>query len=432
MAAIWVMCDHFGLSRLVGMHYGFLAVRFMLVLSAYFAAKQLRVLWAGGPPASTAETTSKLVHYYATRVIRLGLLTYVVIALALLFNMDGARSSWGWHLAFATNHYIASHGEWPGVLSHFWSLAVQMQFLLFLPLVFILLSRKGLWLVLATGIGAAVLHRISVVTGDAGDLYRWMPLANSLDAFCMGIGLAWVERERPQWFAKLRHVWVAIVALAVLIMAHRLRGASYSTPLGTLTETLEAVALTLFFGALLAGRLFGPIGALLRSKPLVFFGGASLSIYAFHPLAHQMLSRWCTALGVSTATVAFQWGAVGLSLLVAWGGYHLLEIPARRFSAAVEPVLSRSLTQWAERRQRRRAFGWRWQPYSAVAAMALLLYTAILPVWITDPNLIMGEGGVLPYAAEEMEESLDDLPSLYLLEHPEVLILDEMLHTRMG
>ena len=48
LAALWVVADHFALSQLVGMHYGFLAVRLMLILSAYFAAKQLRIFWAGG------------------------------------------------------------------------------------------------------------------------------------------------------------------------------------------------------------------------------------------------------------------------------------------------------------------------------------------------------------------------------------------------
>src|SRR5690606_7721710 len=110
-----------GLSALVGMHYGFLGVRMMLVLSAYFAAKQLRLLWASGPAAQTPAVAGKLVHYYSSRVVRLGLLTYTTIALALLLNVESARNTWHWHALFATNHYITRFEEWPGALSHFWS-----------------------------------------------------------------------------------------------------------------------------------------------------------------------------------------------------------------------------------------------------------------------------------------------------------------------
>ncbi len=419
VVSIWVMCDHFGLSRLVGMHYGFLAVRLMLVLSAYFAAKQLRCFWASGPSTPVADRIGKLVHYYSSRVIRLGLLCYTTIFLALLLD-SGLRGTWPWHAAFATNLYIAHHGEWPGALSHLWSLAVQMQFLLVLPVVLLLVSRRGFWAVVFVGIVAAVGHRASVFYGGATDYHRWMLVANSLDAFALGLGLAWVERERPRWFALLLNPWAGVLALVSLIASLWLRATVYHLPHGIFTETLEAVALVIFFGALLGGRRFGPIGMALRFKPFVVLGTASLSIYALHPIAHQLLTRFWTYANVESvipSPLVFQWSAVFFSLAVAWVAYQLLEMPARKFASAVEPILTRTAIRVAAAAENWRGGAWQGQPVGTMVVVLLLGYSAVAPIFL--PHTQLNEAP--PLAIEEMEESLDDLPSLYWLESPDIL-----------
>lgn len=414
------MCDHFGLSRLVGMHYGFLAVRLMLVLSAYFAARQLRGLWASGPRVPSGEMISKLVHYYNSRVVRLGLLCYVTIFLALWLD-SGLRGSWPWHATFTTNLYIAHHGEWPGALSHLWSLAVQMQFLLVLPLVLLLVSRRGFWAIVWVGIIAAIGHRASVFYGGATDYHRWMLVANSLDAFALGLALAWIERERPRWFALLVNPWAGVVALAALVASLWLRRTVYHLPNGIFTETLEAIALVIFFGALLGGRRFGPIGMVLRFKPFVVLGTASLSIYALHPIAHQWLTRfwtWAHVESVFPSFLLFQWSAVFFSLAVAWIAYHLLELPARKFSAWVQPILTGATIRLLEMlKPWSGGATWQRQPIGTMAVVAFLAYSAVAPFFLPQTDL----NETSPLAIEEMEESLDDLPSLYWLESPDIL-----------
>ncbi len=383
VAALWVMCDHFGLSALVGMHYGFLAVRVMLVLSAYFAARQLRSLWS--TTAARGESiTSTLVHYYTSRVIRLGLVAYAAIFLAVLFNADGARATWHWHVSFATNLWILKNTDWPGCLSHFWSLAVQMQFLLLLPPALTILGPRRLPKFLLGGVLAALAHRACVWIHDAEAFIRWMPLTNSLDAFCMGVGLAWVQQERPDWFRKLELPSLTAVALIFLIATQWLRGSHYDSSWGVLIETGEAIAMTLFFGALLVGRSFGWLGRVLRSTPFVKLGAASLSLYALHPVVERLLAYLLIGGGApqdpSHIGLWFQGLAAGTAILAALAGFYLLEIPARKITSWIEngaSALAPGLLSFSDRFS---CWLRRWQPLGAVCLALLLVYGALTPL----------------------------------------------------
>lgn len=418
VAALWVMCDHFGLSALVGMHYGFLAVRVMLVLSAYFAARQLRSLWSpsyalqnGVPTGESVAST--LMHYYTSRVIRLGLVAYAAIFLAVLFNADGARATWQWHATFATNLWILKNTDWPGCLSHFWSLAVQMQFLLLLPLAVLILGRR-LPLFLFGGILAALVHRTCVWVNDAEAFIRWMPLTNSLDAFCMGFGLAWAQQERPEWFKKLELPSLTAVALFFLVATQWIRGVSYDSRWGVLIETGEAIAMTLLFGALLVGRSYGPVGRVLRSTPLVKLGAASLSLYALHPIVERLLAYLLVGRDApqNPAHIGlwFQGMAAATSILMAWIGFFLLEIPARKITTLIETG-SKAVTP-ALLAFSRRSMGWL-RPLQPVGAACLCL------------SLIYGSMAPLRYPAHrtfatETEEAPLDVDSLvpFFLDNP--------------
>lgn len=425
VAAIWVMCDHFGLSNLVGMHYGFIAVRLMLVLSAYFAAKQLRSLWSTkSEPASGEAVASKLVHYYTSRVVRLGLVAYTTILLAVLFNADMARGTWKWHASFATNEWIARNSDWPGCLSHFWTLAVQMQFLLLLPVVILIICRRRLKLVLFAGILAAIGHRACVVFGGVDDYFRWMPIANSLDSFCIGIGLAWMEQERPKWFAKLATPGAAIAAVAVMAGAHWMRGIYY-TPLGILTETSESIALAVLFGAMLGGRTFGPVGAFLRWKPMVKMGAASLSLYALHPIVERLLSRMIFGLGTHGGPVSaglwFQFLAAGSALLAAWGGYLLIETPARKISTMIESGAARIIPRLFASPWKRPQWTLNMRPVGMVGVCFVLFYGATAALRLTPPSVMtppLLEELIPPLFLGVGEEPAEDRPLFQVYPEP--------------
>lgn len=431
MAAIWVMCDHFGLSQRVGMHYGFLAVRLMLILSAYFAARQLKLLWVGGlngPSPAPGVLTSKLVHYYTSRVVRLGLVSYGTILVAVALNIDGARGTWQWHAAFATNEWIARYGDWPGSLSHFWSLAVQMQFLLLLPLAMILVCRGGFWPALIAGFIAAIGHRACVVYGGAGDFLRWMPISNSLDAFCLGVALAWVEGERPRLFERIKSPAVCGSALACLVAVHWLRGHAYDSPLGIFTETGESIALVLLFGAILGGRTFGPVGAFLRWKPLVKMGAASLSLYALHPIVERIMVRvflpGSTAQNSVETGLGFQLILVAAALGVAWGAYLLVEVPAGRISAALEPPLGRWVTKIGVgiRHLATPSPSWSLRPVGIVMVFLVLFYTATSSLRVSAP--LLEKNGAQPIANENVDDA-QDAPVLFFPMEQEPVWLDD-------
>lgn len=216
-------------------------------------------------------------NFYLRRILRIWPAYYLTLAVLSASDARGVLDTLPWHLFFATNILFVTTQSWyPWVTDHLWTLSVEEQFYLGLP-VLVLFVRRRLQHVLAGLIVLAVLFRLAALylRGDPG-IFFILPIAQ-FDALAGGALLALIQRQRGPIN------WIRLLA--------------WSLPLALIASWIplpdwidfpftEAVRL-LPVAALVAGcsrGIAGPVGAILGHRWLVAMGRISYGIYLYHPL----------------------------------------------------------------------------------------------------------------------------------------------------
>ena len=238
------------------------------------------------------------------------------------------------HFAASSTNYLASQRP-PSALQNYWSLAVEEQFYIVYPAVFVLaarwarrLSLRGrLALVLVAVIAASFTYSVLLTPANPSSAF-FSPLTRAWELALGGlIALGGDHLRRvPPTFAALAS-WAGLAAIAVADL--RLTSAS------VYPGSLVAIPV-LGAGLVIAGGVARPRwGAelLLRQGPFQFLGLISYSLYLWHwpILVIAAQSRGATTLPV--------WDNVWLLLLataLATVTYWLLENPVRRARILVQ------------------------------------------------------------------------------------------------
>lgn len=328
IAVIAVVAYHAGLPLVGG---GYIGVDVFFVVSGYL------ITWLLVNEVQSSGTVD-FVGFYLRRGRRLlpalAVVTVVTAACAFVFfapieqqrmaTTAVAASLYAANLFFArvSADYMAPAAETNPFL-HTWSLGVEEQFYFAWPLL--------IWLALRPrGDGSPQsLARLKRVVGVTTVLSF---------ALC-----AWLTQTRQSWafFLPLTRAWqFAAGALLALMPKHRDVPASRAAAVGlagaaTLVATVllfdqttafpgwRAALPTLATMALLVGSSHGPIGALLESRPMQYFGRRSYSLYLWHwpavVFAHALAPGDVVSLCVS----------LGLSWVLAEAGYRWVEMPVR-------------------------------------------------------------------------------------------------------
>jgi peptidoglycan/LPS O-acetylase OafA/YrhL len=159
-----------------------------------------------------------------------------------------------------------------------WSLAVEWHIYLCFPLLLWLWRRAGLWqmLVIVTGVSVALAMAILSYAS-----YLNLVRPEYLALFAFGAAAAYVLHGEPAavWVPRLRRVpwgWVALVLYAACI------GYTY-TDLEFPTYQVEFLSCAAALSTVAAGMLRGGVLArFLESRPLVWLGSVSYSLYLIH------------------------------------------------------------------------------------------------------------------------------------------------------
>jgi len=239
------------------------------------------------------------------------------------------------YLAFSQNFFMATTGylgdDWLRVL---WSLAVEVQFYLFVSLALFLIPRRQAVRWFALLAAASVVLRFVIYFTQANAAAALVVLLPSrLDSFLLGGLLALVPRRglgilRPS-------ASVALLASAWLFLRYyssaRLGGMmQYAVPSYYTVISVGAVALL----DLCVGR-FRPLAWLMESWPLVEAGRLSYFIYLFHmPVAltvFHLAQGTAPALGTPRAALLM---AVAFAVVCAAArlSYSFLEAPLIMYS----------------------------------------------------------------------------------------------------
>jgi peptidoglycan/LPS O-acetylase OafA/YrhL len=280
-----------------GHRFGWVGVDLFFVLSGYLIGGQLLAPLARGKRINFGR-------FFARRALRI-LPAYFVV-LAIYFGLPSWReypemSPW-WKFIISVQN-IGLHGG--TAFSHAWSLAIEDQFYLLLPLALLFVSRwprLGLIIPFVVFFGGIALRAFLAWQnpGDDGVSFRgfqlWIyyPTWTRLDPLVFGVILAAIEKFRPSWWKRLTNcaVWLWLPALAAIV---------YGLYLGereilTVTACVWQFPLIAFGMAALLVCVVSPRLPFSRIEVpgAAFIASIAYSIYLSHKLVIHAVMQFCS------------------------------------------------------------------------------------------------------------------------------------------
>jgi peptidoglycan/LPS O-acetylase OafA/YrhL len=356
VAISWVMIYHASGFGLVSQHpwvvkFGWMGVDLFFVLSGFLIAGQLLKAQANGAPDYP--------RFFARRLLRT--LPAFLVVLAVYALVPAARDRptllplWRF-LTFTQN--IDLHVDPPKAFSHAWSLCVEEQFYLALPLVLMLLARRASAARTTALIAALVLmgmalrgwfwlHDVAAQPFDlaaapqAGRYMRliYYPSWTRLDGLLAGVGLAAVRTFRPAWWARLtsRPNWLLIAGVAAVVAATQFFGGQTA---GFWPTVFGFPMVALGMGLMVAAG--AEAGSLIGSRAVPGAGALAAGAYSLY-LSHKIVfhavqvagAAWPRSLALAAALLA----ALVVGAALYWGVERpFLRLRDRGRAAPARPV----------------------------------------------------------------------------------------------
>ena len=273
--------------------------------------------------------------FYIRRALRIFPAFYLTLALAWIADVPPVRETFWWHALYASNVQVVVSGEWPGAISHFWSLAVEEQFYLVWPWLIVWAPRRWLAPAIVAAIAVAPLFRLWLATLGYRETLLGVLTPGSLDSLGVGALLALMrgssrdaasagtlpatlDRYFPLAAAGATAAWLVMIIVEAA-------GTLLPLPLLAIKQTMQAVV----FGWVVVGAASGfrgLTGRVLAAGPTVYIGRISYGVYLAHGFAGAMLAT----LGVSSHALDEPLRFIvlsGVTVGAAALSWHLLEAP---------------------------------------------------------------------------------------------------------
>lgn len=188
-------------------------------------------------------------------------------------------------LFYYVNYHNALQGHSNSSLGHLWSLAVEEQFYLLWPMIFIFLMAQGrncaLRFLLLSCLAVLIWRTYAFSALNLGTSYVYNAFDTRFDNLAIGCGLAFLfEKAKFRLISDRlsQHFWMPLVTLALLALSRSTENPDYEYgPAFTIDAALLAVLLIQVM-RLSHGRVWG----WLNSRPIVFLGVISYPTYLWH------------------------------------------------------------------------------------------------------------------------------------------------------
>jgi peptidoglycan/LPS O-acetylase OafA/YrhL len=269
-------------------------------------------------------------EFYRRRVVRLlpAIVAFVpvVVIWSALLGFDDTRE--GLFTTLLVSNWARINDEPMGVLAHTWTLAIEAQFYVIAPGLF-LLAIKGRTArrpyLLPAVLAAAVATWRASLWLFAGNLVGWADgglliyvtraTDTRLDAILVGAAVAFVYARTKVTVPG----WVATTSFAALIAM------GFADPEGDRMIVWGMALATVCAGVLILHLVTAdsPVHRVLVWRPLTFLGLISYGLYLWHLPVYKLL--YLQAPGLPWWFVATV--AIGLSILLAVASYYLVERP---------------------------------------------------------------------------------------------------------
>ena len=344
IAVISVIIYHIDANYLPG---GFLGVDLFFVLSGYLISSLIIKEYK-------STGTVNLYNFYVRRARRLLPAVYFMITVVLiiitLFNgvllkksyldaLFGYIYSSNWWYIFHKLDYFDSFGS-QSPFKHLWSLAIEEQFYMFFPLIFLIFNRKSksnnsnsklnknfIYVVLSLILVSLIAHILLFDINNINRIYFGTDTrAFSLLVGVVGAILYPMDRlsERTTKKDNMIYSIVSLVSILVLI-GIMINTSEYNTWLYRGGFLLVAIIGLIII--ISSGRQYTFMSKLLSFKPFVFIGKISYSLYLWH---FPILVVTTPVSEIGNPNLFYVTLRIVLIFLVATGSYMFVETPIRK------------------------------------------------------------------------------------------------------
>lgn len=273
--------------------------------------------------------TLSLRRFYLARTMRIFPAYYTFVLISYLLD---ARAGQWWNSAFLGNavsytiNYFNAFNHHPTTsLAHVWSLAVEEQFYILLPLAFIVLAARGRRFLIA-GVGLAAFAGVAwrawlIVGAHVDTAYVYNAFETRFDNLAVGCLLALcLDYKRviaaAEWCA--RRTWYPLVTIALLLSRRFVFAGVYHYAVGF---TVDALLIAIFVVQML--QLYRTRMWSWLEWPVVrYLGAISYPMYLYHGWGASVGRR----LPGNSPSLQFAAGILAM-IVLASGSYHLIELP---------------------------------------------------------------------------------------------------------
>ena len=310
-----VLCAHSAGTRhvpsgLQGSVFADLGVRTFFVISGFLITTLLLAEY-------NKRGRISLRDFYIRRVYRIFPAFYVYLAILLIITAVGWIELPAHDVAFAATYTMNFHAERTWWLGHLWSLAVEEQFYLLWPFLLSLLGPpRALWFAIGGIIAAPILRVMAFKLWPEIRPLTDQAFPFVFDSLATGCVLAlardWLESS-PTYLMWLDSpaFWALPLACVYALSVQR---AGFNLAFGV---TLGNLGIAMAIHRSVRHPTF-PVGRLLESRPLVFIGALSYSLYLWQqPFVNRHADSIVNAFPFH---IVFAFGAALLS-------YYLIEQP---------------------------------------------------------------------------------------------------------
>jgi peptidoglycan/LPS O-acetylase OafA/YrhL len=322
--------------------FGWIGVDLFFVLSGYLIGGQLLSQLA----------RHRRIHFgrfFARRALRILPAYLVILAIYLLLPAwrEYPEMFPAWKFFLSVQNIGLRGGT---AFSHAWSLAIEDQFYLVLPLVLVCLvrSRRAALIVPCTIVLGGLALRAFLAFQNAGDggvsfrgFQTWIYYATwtRLDPLVLGVTLAAIEQFRPLWWQRLVKVapWLWLPALGLIVAAFLIEQQEVISVTACIWQfPLIALGMAALLVCAVSPRF--PLGRY-KIPGAAFIASIAYSAYLVQKLVIHFVAQFCAAHQIATdSTVAL----IGVELCVFTAGTLLFFAVERPFLLLRHRVASRS------------------------------------------------------------------------------------------